>query len=42
MTRTEAELLAAFRRLPAKYQRRLRASAGEFETLARSEARKKS
>jgi transcriptional regulator with XRE-family HTH domain len=41
MTRTEAELLAAYRRLPAKYQRRLRAAAGEFETLARSETRKK-
>jgi transcriptional regulator with XRE-family HTH domain len=42
MTRTEGELLAAYRRLPAKYQRRLRAAASEFETLARAEARKKS
>jgi transcriptional regulator with XRE-family HTH domain len=42
MTKVEAELLAAYRRLPAKYQRRLRAAAGEFETLARAEARKKS
>ncbi|MFZ5786940.1 MAG: helix-turn-helix domain-containing protein [Acidobacteriota bacterium] len=42
MTRAEGELLAAYRRLPAKYQRRLRAAANEFETLARAEARKKS
>jgi len=41
MTRAEGELLAAYRRLPAKYQRRLRAAASEFETLARAEARKK-
>jgi transcriptional regulator with XRE-family HTH domain len=42
MTRAEGELLDAYRRLPPKYQRRLRAAAGEFETLARAEARKKS
>jgi transcriptional regulator with XRE-family HTH domain len=42
MTRTETELLAAYRRLPAKYQRRLCAAAGEFETLARAETRRKS
>lgn len=42
MTKAEGELLAAYRRLPAKYQRRLRAAASEFETLARAEARKKS
>lgn len=42
MTKTEAELLAAYRRLPPKYQRRLRAAASEFETLAQAEKRKKS
>ena len=42
MTKAEAELLATYRRLPPKYQRRLRAAAGEFETLAQAEKRKKS
>ena len=42
LSQTETELLAAYRRLPAKYQRRLRDSATEFETLARAETRKKS
>jgi transcriptional regulator with XRE-family HTH domain len=35
----EAELLATYRRLPSKYQRRLREQAQEFETLARADAR---
>jgi len=35
----EAELLAAYRRLPAKRRRRLREAAREFETLARTEKR---
>ena len=42
LPQAEAALVAAYRRLPAKYQRRLRDSASEFETLARAEARKKS
>jgi transcriptional regulator with XRE-family HTH domain len=41
LTQTETDLLAAYRRLPPKYQRRLRDSAVEFETLARAEDRKK-
>ena len=34
MTKAEAELLATYRRLPAKYQRRLREQAQEFLLLA--------
>ena len=41
VSQAEAELLAAYRRLPPKYQRRLREAASEFETLARAEARRK-
>lgn len=41
MSQAEADLLASYRRLPAKYQRRLRESAAEFETLARAESRRK-
>jgi transcriptional regulator with XRE-family HTH domain len=37
LTVAEAELLAHYRRLPAKFQRRLREHAGELETLARAE-----
>ena len=40
LTPAENDLLAAYRRLPPKFQRRLRESASEFETLARTEARK--
>ena len=36
MTKAEAELLAAYRRLPPRYQRRLREQAGEYVTLARA------
>jgi hypothetical protein len=36
----EAELLAAYRRLPSKYQRRLRENAREYDTLARAEKRR--
>jgi hypothetical protein len=36
----ESELLASYRRLPPKYQRRLREQAGELETLARLGRRK--
>ncbi|HVT58544.1 MAG TPA: helix-turn-helix domain-containing protein [Thermoanaerobaculia bacterium] len=35
----ENELIASYRRLPPKYQRRLREQAGELETLARDAAR---
>jgi transcriptional regulator with XRE-family HTH domain len=35
----EEELLASYRRLPPKFQRRLRNHAGELETLARAERR---
>jgi transcriptional regulator with XRE-family HTH domain len=35
----EADLLASYRKLPPKYQRRLREQASEFETLARMERR---
>ena len=35
----EMELLASYRRLPSKYQRRLREHALELETLARAERR---
>jgi transcriptional regulator with XRE-family HTH domain len=37
LTVAEAELLARYRRLPPKFQRRLREHAGELETLARAE-----
>ena len=40
LAQAETDLLAAYRRLPPKYQRRLRDSAREFETLARAEARR--
>lgn len=36
----EAELVERYRRLPPKFQRRLREQAHEFETLARSEERR--
>ena len=42
LVHAEADLVAAYRRLPPKYQRRLREAASEFETLARAEARRKS
>jgi len=37
LTAAEQELLAHYRRLPPKFQRRLREHAGELETLARVE-----
>jgi transcriptional regulator with XRE-family HTH domain len=40
LTSQEADLMSAYRRLPPKYQRRLRENAGEYETLARSEKRR--
>lgn len=39
LTAAEEELLAHYRRLPPKFQRRLRAHASELETLARAERR---
>src|ERR1700759_2129478 len=39
LTSAEEELLARYRRLPPKFQRRLREHAGELETLARAERR---
>jgi transcriptional regulator with XRE-family HTH domain len=39
LTAAEEELLAHYRRLPPKFQRRLREHAGELETLARVERR---
>ena len=39
LTAGEQELLARYRRLPPKFQRRLREHAGELETLARAERR---
>ena len=36
MTKAEADLLAAYRRLPPKYQRRLREHAKEYMVLART------
>jgi hypothetical protein len=36
LTSAEAELLAAYRRLPSTFQRRLRKTVQEFETLARA------
>ena len=41
LPKAEADLVAAYRRLPPKYQRRMREAASEFETLARAEARKR-
>ncbi len=41
MTAAERSLLATYRRLPPKYQRRLREQAEEFETLARTTRPKK-
>jgi transcriptional regulator with XRE-family HTH domain len=41
LSKVEADLVASYRRLPPKYQRRLRDCATEFETLARAETRKK-
>ncbi|HTP24636.1 MAG TPA: hypothetical protein VMK12_03115 [Anaeromyxobacteraceae bacterium] len=42
LTLAEAELLADYRRLPSTFQRRLRKTVQEFETLARSEVRRRS
>src|SRR5439155_16032114 len=39
LTAAEGELLGSYRRLPPKYQRRLREHAHEFETLARADRR---
>lgn len=36
LTATEATLIATYRKLPPKYQRRLREQAAEFETLSRA------
>lgn len=41
LTTTEEELLARYRRLPPKFQRRLCEHAGELETLARAERRRR-
>ncbi len=41
LTAGEEELLAHYRRLPPKFQRRLREHAGELETLARAERSKR-
>jgi hypothetical protein len=41
LTAAEQELLAHYRRLPPKFQRRLRDHAGELETLARAEQRRR-
>ena len=41
-TAAEAGLIATYRRLPPKYQRRLREQADEFATLARATRAKKS
>jgi len=38
----EADIVAAFRRLPPRYQRRLLETAEEFQTLARAESRRQS
>jgi hypothetical protein len=42
LAQSATDLLAAYRRLPPKYQRRLRDTVSEFETLARAEARRRS
>ncbi|HVW29247.1 MAG TPA: helix-turn-helix transcriptional regulator [Polyangiaceae bacterium] len=39
LTSAESELVASYRRLPPKYQRRLREQAHELETLARAATR---
>lgn len=39
ITTAETELLATYRKLPPKYQRRLREQAAEFETLFRAASR---
>jgi hypothetical protein len=39
ITAAETELLASYRKLPPKYQRRLREQAAEFETLSRAASR---
>jgi transcriptional regulator with XRE-family HTH domain len=39
LSTAEAELVAAYRRLPPKYQRRLREQAREYETLTRAQKR---
>ena len=41
LTAAEQELLARYRRLPPKFQRRLREHAGELETLARAERQRR-
>jgi transcriptional regulator with XRE-family HTH domain len=41
LSTTEAELIATYRSLPPKYQRRLREQVQEYETLARSARRSK-
>lgn len=41
LTAAEQELLAHYRRLPPKFQRRLREHAGELETLAQVEQRRR-
>lgn len=41
LTAGERELLAAYRRLPPRYQRRLREEAREFETLALADGRRR-
>ncbi len=41
LTAAETELLASYRKLPPKYQRRLREQAGELETLARVAERRR-
>ena len=40
LVQAEADLVAAYRRLPPKYQRRLREAASEFETLSRAESKR--
>jgi transcriptional regulator with XRE-family HTH domain len=41
LTAAEEDLLARYRRLPPRFQRRLREHAGELETLARAEQRRR-
>ncbi len=41
LSAVETELVAAYRKLPPRYQRRLLDAASEFETLARVETRSK-
>lgn len=40
ITAAETELLGTYRKLPPKYQRRLREQAAEFETLSRAASRR--